>query len=70
MADREISGKTLIDWGFSPGPWFNAALSAAEDARARGADDNAIKVAAAAGRAAHSGDRRPPYWRGSNQICS
>lgn len=38
-----ITGKTLIDWGYKPGPWFKDAISAAEEARRAGADDAAIR---------------------------
>lgn len=40
-----ITGKTLIEWGYQPGPWFAAAISAAEQARQTGGDDAAIKAA-------------------------
>jgi hypothetical protein len=33
-----ITGKTLIDWGYKPGPWFPAAIAAANRASAAGAD--------------------------------
>src|SRR5262245_50095567 len=39
-----ITGKTLIAWGYAPGPWFAAAISAAEEARASGADEAAIRA--------------------------
>ena len=39
-----ITGKTLIEWGYQPGPWFAAAISAAEQARASGADAAAIRA--------------------------
>ncbi|MBX9590349.1 MAG: RtcB family protein [Hyphomonadaceae bacterium] len=40
-----ITGKTLIAWGYKPGPWFASAISAAEAARASGADEAAIRAA-------------------------
>ena len=40
----KISGKTLIAWGYKPGPWFAAAIAAAEEARASGADEAAIRA--------------------------
>lgn len=39
-----ITGKTLIAWGHQPGPWFAAAIAAAEKARASGADEAAVRV--------------------------
>jgi len=39
-----ISGKTLIAWGYQPGPWFAAAIAAAERARLAGADEKAIRA--------------------------
>ena len=40
-----ITGKTLIAWGYPPGPWFPAAIAAAEAARQAGADEPAIRAA-------------------------
>jgi RNA-splicing ligase RtcB len=40
-----ITGKTLIGWGYKPGPWFAGAIAAAEAARASGADEAAIRAA-------------------------
>jgi RNA-splicing ligase RtcB len=40
-----VTGKTLIAWGYRPGPWFAAAIAAAEAARAAGADEAAIRAA-------------------------
>jgi RNA-splicing ligase RtcB len=40
----QITGKTLIAWGYKPGPWFAAAIPAAENARASGADEAAIRA--------------------------
>ncbi len=39
-----ITGKTLIAWGYKPGPWFAAAIAAAEKARASGAGEAAIRA--------------------------
>jgi tRNA-splicing ligase RtcB (3'-phosphate/5'-hydroxy nucleic acid ligase) len=39
-----ITGKTLIAWGHAPGPWFAAAIPAAEKARLAGADEQAIRA--------------------------
>ncbi|MBO0765963.1 MAG: RNA-splicing ligase RtcB, partial [Hyphomicrobiaceae bacterium] len=39
-----ITGKTLIAWGYAPGPWFASAIPAAEKARASGADEAAIRA--------------------------
>lgn len=36
-----ITGKTLIDWGYKQGPWFGAAIAAANDAVANGQDPHA-----------------------------
>jgi tRNA-splicing ligase RtcB len=33
-----ITGRTLIEMGYSPGPWFAAAIDAARDAEAKGED--------------------------------
>jgi RNA-splicing ligase RtcB len=38
-----ITGKTLIGWGYAPGPWFSAAIAAAEEARRAGADEAAMR---------------------------
>jgi tRNA-splicing ligase RtcB (3'-phosphate/5'-hydroxy nucleic acid ligase) len=40
-----ITGKTLIEWGYAPGPWFSAAIAAAEQARQAGGDEAAIRAA-------------------------
>lgn len=40
-----ITGRTLIEWGYRPGPWFAAAIAAAEAARKSGADEAGIRVA-------------------------
>jgi RNA-splicing ligase RtcB len=40
-----ITGKTLIAWGYRPGSWFAEAIAAAEQARASGADEAAIRAA-------------------------
>ena len=40
----KITGKTLIGWGYRPGPWFAEAIAAAEKARATGADEAAIRA--------------------------
>src|SRR5215813_3942251 len=39
-----ITGKTLIGWGYKPGPWFGEAVAAAERARRAGADEVAIRA--------------------------
>ena len=39
-----ITGKTLIAWGYEPGPWFAAAIAAAEEARCAGDDEPAIRA--------------------------
>src|SRR5262245_44031844 len=39
-----ISGKTLIRWGYTPAPWFAAAIAAAEEARRAGADERALRA--------------------------
>ena len=39
-----ITGKTLIAWGYQPGPWFADAIAAAEKARASGADEAAVRA--------------------------
>jgi hypothetical protein len=39
-----ITGKTLIAWGYAPGPWFAAAIAAAEKARLAGAHEQAIRA--------------------------
>jgi tRNA-splicing ligase RtcB (3'-phosphate/5'-hydroxy nucleic acid ligase) len=40
----KINGKTLIAWGYRPGPWFAAAIASAEKARASGAGEAAIRA--------------------------
>ena len=35
----EITGKTLLAWGYKPGGWFGAAIAAAEQARRAGAGE-------------------------------
>jgi tRNA-splicing ligase RtcB (3'-phosphate/5'-hydroxy nucleic acid ligase) len=40
-----ITGKTLIEWGYRPGPWFAAAIAAAEQARQAGADEAGVRAA-------------------------
>src|SRR5262245_35428538 len=42
-----ITGKTLIAWGYKPGPWLADAIAAAEKARLAGADEAAIRQAVA-----------------------
>lgn len=37
-----ITGKTLIEMGYKPGPWFAGAVNAAEEARVAGADWRAV----------------------------
>jgi tRNA-splicing ligase RtcB (3'-phosphate/5'-hydroxy nucleic acid ligase) len=39
-----ITGKTLITWGYKPGPWFAEAIAAAERARVAGSDEAAIRA--------------------------
>src|SRR5215467_3444031 len=39
-----ITGKTLIGWGYKPGPWFAEAVAAAERARRAGANEVAIRA--------------------------
>jgi RNA-splicing ligase RtcB len=41
----KITGRTLIAWGYQPGPWFAAAIAAAEAARAAGENEAAIRAA-------------------------
>jgi hypothetical protein len=40
-----ITGKTLIAWGYKPGPWFPAAIAAAEKARLAGSDESTVRAA-------------------------
>ena len=40
-----ITGKTLTDWGYKPGAWFKAAISAAEAVRAAGGSEADIRAA-------------------------
>jgi tRNA-splicing ligase RtcB len=42
-----ITGKTLIDWGFAPGPWFADGIAAAQAAAERGEDARAAVLAIA-----------------------
>src|SRR5262245_12728900 len=39
-----ITGKTLIAWGYTPGPWFAEAIASAEDVRRAGGDEAAIRA--------------------------
>jgi len=39
-----ITGKTLIAWGYEPGPWFAEAIAAAEKSRLAGGDEVAIRA--------------------------
>ena len=39
----DINGKTLIDWGFKPGPWFGSALDAAKTASENGYSEDEIR---------------------------
>lgn len=41
----EITGKTLLAWGYKPGGWFGAATAAAEQARRAGASEAEIRAA-------------------------
>ena len=41
----EITGKTLLAWGYKPGGWFGAAIAAADQARRAGADEAEIRAA-------------------------
>lgn len=47
--DREevdqITGKTLLAWGYRPGSWFGAAIAAAERARRAGSSEAEIRAA-------------------------
>jgi tRNA-splicing ligase RtcB (3'-phosphate/5'-hydroxy nucleic acid ligase) len=45
---RQITGKTLIEWGLKPGPWFPRALEAAQAALADGLDEAGARGAALA----------------------
>ena len=44
MSVGRISGQTLIAWGHRPGPWFKAAIAAAEEARLAGQDEAAQRA--------------------------
>jgi len=45
MSDHaEITGKTLIEWGFTPGKWFAEALTEAQRLAADGADEAEIRA--------------------------
>lgn len=39
-----ITGKTLLGWGYEPGPWFKQAIAMAEVARVEGKDEAAIRA--------------------------
>jgi hypothetical protein len=41
----EITGKTLLAWGYKPGSWFAAAIAAAEEARRAGGGEAEIRAA-------------------------
>jgi tRNA-splicing ligase RtcB (3'-phosphate/5'-hydroxy nucleic acid ligase) len=40
----QITGKTLIDWGYKAGPWFGSALAAANAAQAEGKSEPEIRA--------------------------
>lgn len=40
---EQITGKTLIEWGFTPGSYFNDAIKIANSYRSGGMDDNYIR---------------------------
>jgi tRNA-splicing ligase RtcB (3'-phosphate/5'-hydroxy nucleic acid ligase) len=40
-----ITGQTLLDLGYKPGSWFKPAIAAAEQVRASGGDESAIRAA-------------------------
>jgi tRNA-splicing ligase RtcB (3'-phosphate/5'-hydroxy nucleic acid ligase) len=40
----QITGNTLISWGYKPGPWFKQAIAAAETARRSGADEATLRA--------------------------
>lgn len=44
MITGQVTGKTLIGWGYRPGPWFADAIAAAERARLSGADEAAVRA--------------------------
>jgi tRNA-splicing ligase RtcB (3'-phosphate/5'-hydroxy nucleic acid ligase) len=44
----EIDGRTLVAWGFEPGPWFKAALARAHEMAARDLHEDEIRMAVAA----------------------
>lgn len=41
----EITGKTLIEWGYEPGRWFTAAIAAANAVRVQGGNEAAMRAA-------------------------
>src|SRR5262245_9193815 len=43
--DTQITGKTLIAWGYKPGPWFPGAIAAANAAQAQGKAEAEIRAA-------------------------
>ena len=43
-----ITGKTLLDWGFVPGPWFKSGIAAAQAVEQAGGGEVAMRAAAAA----------------------
>jgi tRNA-splicing ligase RtcB len=42
--DEPITGKTLIAWGYKPGPWFPDAIAVAENARRQGLAEPEIRA--------------------------
>lgn len=46
-ADHVIDGKTLIGWGFEPGPWFREALEVLNAAARLGTSEDVLKSLAA-----------------------
>jgi RNA-splicing ligase RtcB len=51
--DSQITGKTLIAWGYKPGPWFPGAIAAANAAQAQGKGEADIRAAIDACMPAH-----------------
>src|SRR5689334_23154117 len=48
FAAMDIDGRTLIGWGFRPGPWFKDALARAREMAAQGLHVDEIRMAVAA----------------------
>jgi tRNA-splicing ligase RtcB len=45
MSDTKVTGRTLLEMGYKPGAWFPSGIAAAQQARANGGDETAMRAA-------------------------